>query len=137
MRNKKESPCNTCKVVKDPQACTEAKCVRWRKWFVEQWDEMRNGFNRLSDRLLWASDVRREILKVDPKLAYIVDRCKTADAKPVIRGNWIKVEDVDHEKGFAIYQCPFCGGHFLSKSLTVARCPRIECGAILYWENNK
>lgn len=35
--------------------------------------------------LVYASDVRREILSAEPRLAYIVDRVKTVDAVEVVR----------------------------------------------------
>ena len=36
-------------------------------------------------KLIYADDVRREILATDPKLAYIIDRIKPVDAVPVTR----------------------------------------------------
>ncbi len=34
-------PCRTCYQVKDPVACENKECKRWRAWFVTQWDKSR------------------------------------------------------------------------------------------------
>lgn len=44
-------PCQVCYQVKNPAACENKDCKRWRSWFVTQWDSSRQ-------RLLHAADVQ-------------------------------------------------------------------------------
>ena len=43
MTDKEQSPCKTCKVVKDPSDCERKQCKAWREWFIRRWEEMRGG----------------------------------------------------------------------------------------------
>jgi hypothetical protein len=43
---------------------------------------------RTNDKLIYASDIRRAILKQEPRLAYLVDGIRAVDAKEVIRAKW-------------------------------------------------
>ncbi len=54
-----------------------------------------------SEKLIYASAVRREILKADPKLAYIIDNIPTVDAVEVVHGRW-----VEHMPN--VYECTAC-----------------------------
>lgn len=49
------------------------------------------------NRLVYASDVRREILSAEPRLAYIVERIKPVDAVGVVRcrdcKHWKEADD--------------------------------------------
>lgn len=39
-------PCTYCSKVPDPRNCDNKKCVPWRKWFVNRWDQTRKLFCR-------------------------------------------------------------------------------------------
>lgn len=39
-------PCRICYQVKDPAACENKDCRRWRAWFVAQWDKSRQRLLR-------------------------------------------------------------------------------------------
>ena len=38
-----EKPCLICTKVKDPENCEIKSCQEWQKWFIERWEELRNG----------------------------------------------------------------------------------------------
>lgn len=40
---RKPSPCLTCTIVKDPVNCENKSCQMWREWFIQRWNELRNG----------------------------------------------------------------------------------------------
>lgn len=52
MADANKCPCDSCKRVKNPDACTVrgtntlAGCVAWQKWWVDRWDSMRQRFLR-------------------------------------------------------------------------------------------
>ena len=58
------------------------------------------------NRLVYASDVRREVLSAEPRLAYIVDRVKTVDAVEVVHGYWIWC---GADRWNDAYACSVCG----------------------------
>lgn len=37
------SPCLTCKRVRDPQACENKGCKDWQAWFIGRWEAMRKN----------------------------------------------------------------------------------------------
>lgn len=77
----------------------------------------------LNDKLIYASDIRRAILKQEPRLAYLVDGVRAVDAKPVIRAHWIK--GPYKEWGFYEEQCSNC--EMWSMGTNKNYCP--NCGA--------
>ena len=83
-----------------------------------------------NDKLIYASDARKAILKADPKLAYCIDSIPGVDAVPVVHGRWItrnrqaeKMSQGDklytviknscsecyHESDYCWNYCPNCG----------------------------
>lgn len=40
MKNWKESPCTGCQRVANPQACDNKDCMRWRRWFINRWEQL-------------------------------------------------------------------------------------------------
>lgn len=44
-----ESPCKTCKRVKNPEACFNKECFDWRKWFIKKWVETVEQLRRKKD----------------------------------------------------------------------------------------
>lgn len=63
--------------------------------------------------LIRADDVRRELLREDPKLAYILDRVRPVDAVEVVHGRWERCGGDLHSSGYAIY-CSVCNKtHFV------------------------
>ena len=42
-----------------------------------------------NDKLIYASDARKAILKADPKLAYVIDNVPAVDAVEVLHGRWV------------------------------------------------
>ena len=53
MKNWKESPCACCQRVANPQACDNKDCMRWRRWFIHRWEQLREimGKQRCADEL--------------------------------------------------------------------------------------
>ena len=47
-------------------------------------------------KLIYADDVRREIIAADPKLAYIVDRIKPVDVVEVVRCSYCNPDSQDY-----------------------------------------
>ena len=43
----------------------------------------------VNKKLIYTSDARKAILKVDPKLAYCIDDIKGVDAVEVVHGRWV------------------------------------------------
>ena len=43
MLPKNESPCTMCIVVNDPTNCENKCCPEWRNWFIQRWEELRDG----------------------------------------------------------------------------------------------
>ena len=41
MKTTSESPCKTCRRVKNPRECENKNCRQWRDWFVKSWDQAR------------------------------------------------------------------------------------------------
>lgn len=35
------SPCMRCTRVADPRGCDNKDCVRWRRWYIQKWEDMR------------------------------------------------------------------------------------------------
>lgn len=40
---RKQSPCLTCTRVSAPDDCESKSCQMWREWFIQRWNELRNG----------------------------------------------------------------------------------------------
>ena len=43
MNDCRQSPCENCKSVNNPEDCQNKECVSWKAWFIERWNEMRRG----------------------------------------------------------------------------------------------
>ena len=41
-----DSPCLTCKRVRDPQNCENKLCKEWRAWYIEKWEAMRSNVRK-------------------------------------------------------------------------------------------
>jgi transcriptional regulator NrdR family protein len=39
-----EKPCDRCTVAGGPAACTQRECLRWRAWWLQQWEKTRELF---------------------------------------------------------------------------------------------
>lgn len=37
----KNSPCQRCTRVRDPEACENKNCQAWQQWFIARWNRMR------------------------------------------------------------------------------------------------
>lgn len=77
----------------------------------------------LNDKLIYASDIRKAILRQEPRLAYLVEGVRAVDAKPVIHAHWIKASS--KEWGFYEEQCSNC--EMWSMGTNKNYCP--NCGA--------
>ena len=44
MEQWKDCPCTGCQRVTDPDRCDNKECMRWRKWFIGRWDQLRNAW---------------------------------------------------------------------------------------------
>ena len=40
------SPCENCSRARDPQLCEDKTCGRWRKWFVNRWEQTRQLYRQ-------------------------------------------------------------------------------------------
>ena len=52
-----QSPCLTCKRVKDPRNCENKSCKLWRDWFLDRWQEMRCRVLGIDEKTDGVSDV--------------------------------------------------------------------------------
>lgn len=62
----------------------------------------------MANKLIYASDARRAILKEDPKLAYCIDEIPGVDAVEVVHGRWL------YDSGSGKYFCSACDEYALS-----------------------
>ena len=44
-------------------------------------------------KLVYASDVRKAILRADPKLAYVIDNVPAVDAVEAVHARWINIKE--------------------------------------------
>jgi hypothetical protein len=78
----------------------------------------------MANKLIYASDARRAILKEDPKLAYCIDNIPGVDAVEVVHGQWLD--------GCAIHN-----GKEVYKSIDCSVCNdvfKIESESLEYWK---
>lgn len=75
------------------------------------------------EKLIYASDARRAILKAEPRLAYIIDNIPGVEAEPVVHTSWEKKPNGEH--GFYEERCKACGKWSLG--MDKPYCPM--CGA--------
>lgn len=61
----------------------------------------------LNDKLIYASDIRKAILKQEPRLAYLVGGIRAVDAKPVIHAHWIH-KPLETDGDLWLYHCSAC-----------------------------
>lgn len=75
-----------------------------------------------SEKLIYASEARKAILKADPKLTYCIDNIKGVDAVEVVHGHWCwegkfkacsrcgSYVEWDETLGANFWKfCPYCG----------------------------
>ena len=43
---KKQSPCLTCRRVRDPENCGNKLCRDWQAWYIDRWDDIRRLIRR-------------------------------------------------------------------------------------------
>ena len=62
----------------------------------------------LNDKLIYASDIRKAILRQEPRLAYLVEGVRAVDAKEVIHAHWIH-KPLETDGDLWLYHCSACG----------------------------
>ena len=80
-----------------------------------------------NDKLIYASDARKAILKADPKLAYVIDNVPAVDAVEVAHGRWEygKWEQGHWVKGNERCRCSVCHRDFAVDNLNIWHgCPQ-------------
>ena len=94
----------------------------------------------MANKLIYASDARRAILKEDPKLAYCIDDIPGVDAVEVRHGRWLYDSGSGEyfcsacdEKALSFRKDTICGGELYEVCLT-DYCP--NCGADMRGDND-
>ena len=46
MEKWKESPCQSCLRVANPEACDNKDCKLWQRWFLSRWEQLRELYGK-------------------------------------------------------------------------------------------
>lgn len=69
---KKESPCLTCRRVRNPDGCENKQCKDWQAWFIDRWEAMRKMIRQQMER----AELREDGVQVGGTLYSHPDRVR-------------------------------------------------------------